>query len=110
MAVKWTWIISLTILLITLFSVGHHHHRERGGGGRGGDKDRDHRHERDGRDRGGGRDRDHNRDRKDKHHRSNTGSRSSKRDGPSGGMSREEMEIAEANALRAKLGMAPLQP
>lgn len=109
-SVKLTCIISLTILLITLnFSAGHHHHRERGGG-RGGDKDRDHRHERDGKDRGGGRDRDHNRDRKDKHHRTNTGSRSSKRDGPTGGMSREEMEIAEANALRAKLGMAPLQP
>ncbi|KAK3893531.1 hypothetical protein Pcinc_002656 [Petrolisthes cinctipes] len=87
-------------------SPGHHHHRERGG--RGGDKDRDHRHERDGKDRAG-RDRDH-RDRKDRHHRTNTSGRSSKRDSGAGGMSREEMEIAEANALRARLGMAPLQP
>lgn len=100
-------------LLIKLFShKGHHtHHRERMRG----EKDRDHRHgdrdkdrgDRDhGRERNRDRDRDRDRsDRKEKHHRSGR----SKRDNVST-MSREDLEIAEANALRAQLGLPPLRP
>lgn len=87
-----------------------HHHRERVRG----EKERDHRHTEREKERGGDRDhgRDRNRDRerdrergdrKDKHHRSGR----SKRD--MSGMSREELEIAEANTLRAQLGLPPLR-